>query len=754
MTGKSRTLLVLLMTVVGLSAFLPHGLSADDLDDLFAHPPAKARTGVWWHWMGSQVTEAGIAADLAYFRDVGISTATIFGLADVCTPWARRIARTPNDGLEPFSPAWWRLVRFACDEAERAGIELGMHACPGYTSTGGPWITSDLAMRELVFDVTNAAEQISLEAHAPYPVYLEGKGRYGHPEIPARRADLKELGVFRGVRVAHIPMGSFTQPNPQAVFGLECDKLNPVAVAFHLDHVLAEMKRHLGPHVGRTLKFVLLDSYEAGKPTWTPRMREEFMARRGYDPMEYLPILGGYTNMYAEAEIARFNADYDRTIAELFRDSLFKVMREKLHAVGLEFACEPYGGPFDTRECAAYVDRLMGEFWFTSPTDPDTWSPDTAGWNLWQRSDGSRHNVLEAEAFTGQPANCPWTETLAAVKACGDLRYLKGVNRFALHSNAHQPWGADVLPGLSMGRWGTHFGRTQTWARHARGLFDYQARCQALLQWGDPTDVALPLPKPLCAIGRSDGERRVHFVVNDSDKPVGCPPLEAEWFDPVTGTVGALPQMLSPRQSGFMVFRGRVIPPRPMPRRESHVLGGVWEVSFGEEKKVEWPTLLDWTKVADPGIRYFSGTAVYRLKFDAAVAAGGRRVLDLGDMNGQSASVSVNGRRLGVVWCAPWQIEVPDDVLRPKDNELTVEHANVWANRLIGDEQEPDDCKWGPAPLPGGSLLLEYPEWFAGGMKTRPSKGRRCFATWKYFAVDSPLVPSGLTGPVALVSER
>ncbi|MBQ2630384.1 MAG: hypothetical protein IJG13_11965 [Kiritimatiellae bacterium] len=741
------------VVAVSLSVLLPSALVADDLDELFARPPRMAKTGVWWHWMGSQVTESGIVADIAYFRAVGISTATIFGLADVCTPWARRIARAPNDGLEPFSPAWWRLVRVACDEACQQGVELGIHACPGYTSTGGPWIKPGMAMRELVFGVTNAEEQVSLAAHAHYPIYLEDKGRYGMPEIPARRTDMVELGVFRGVRVAHIPMGSFTQPNPQAVFGLECDKMNPEAVAYHMDHVIGEMKRHLGPHVGKTLKFVLLDSYEAGKPTWTPRMREEFMARRGYDPMEYLPILGGYTNLYVEAEVVRFAADYDRTIAELYRDSLFKVMRDKLHAAGLEFACEPYEGPFDTRECAAYVDRLMGEFWFSSPAVQDVSSPNMSGWNLWRRVDGTRHNVIEAEAFTGQPGNCAWTETLSAIKECGDQRYLQGVNRFTLHSNVHQPWGDDVLPGLSMGRWGTHFGRTQTWARHAKALFDYQSRCQALLQWGAPADETPPLPKPLRAIGRTDGSRRVYFVVNDSDGVAGCPPLGAEWFDPVSGSHGAIPHVLAPRQSGFLVFRGRAAGPRPMPRQSRQVLSGQWLVSFGD-KTVAWNTLRDWTKEEDPSVRYFSGTAVYRLKFDAEDTAGARIMLDLGDMNGQSAAVSVNGRRLGVVWCAPRQVAIPDGVLRQAGNELTVEHANVWANRLVGDEQCPDDCRWEAAPYPGGSLLLEYPGWFSRGMSARPQKGRACFATWKYFNAQSPLVPSGLMGPVSLVLEK
>ena len=754
-----KRLVLLWAATSALAGFAAGGdlsVGAADVQEVFENPPAKAHTGVWWHWMGSQVTEAGIVADLDYFRRVGISSATIFGMTDVCTPWAKAIPGSPHDGLLPFSDAWWKLVKFACVEAGKRGIELGIHNCPGYTSTGGPWIPPALAMRELVFNVTNVEAQISLEPHAPYPIYLEDKGRYGLPDVPARRSDFREIAVVRGVRVGHVPMGSFTQPNPQAVFGLECDKMNPEAVAFHLDHVIGEMKRHLGDELGKSLTFVLLDSYEAGRPTWTPHLREEFLKRRGYDPLDYLPVLGGYTNLYTAAEVVRFRRDFDRTVADLYRDVLFKMMRDKLHAVGLEFACEPYEGPFVPRECAAYVDRLMTEFWFRPPERTDDYSPIPDGWNRWLRADGVRHNVIEAEAFTGQPSDCRWNETMAAIKACGDQHYLRGVNRFTLHSNPHQPWGDDVLPGVAMGRWGTHFGRNQVWANESKALFDYQARCQALLQWGEPTDERLALPAPLRTIGREQGMktsvRKIFFVVNDSDRTVDLPATGGEWFDPVDGAVGAPPETLAARQSGFLVFRGR---PAPAPKRAARqvlaVAGGPWTVTFGE-KTVTWPTLVDWTASDDPAIRYFSGTAVYRTSFDAPHANGTAAELDVGDVNGQSVRVVLNGRDLGVVWCAPSRLSVPAGLLRDRNNELELRHANVWANRLIGDEQEPPDCDFEPAPLPGGWLLSRYPAWFKQGLKARTSPKRTCFATWNYFTKDSPLVPSGVLGPVRVLA--
>jgi hypothetical protein len=92
-------------------------------------------------------------------------------------------------------------------------------------------------------------------------------------------------------------------------------------------------------------------------------------------------------------------------------------------------------------------------------------------------------------------------------------------------------------------------------------------------------------------------------------------------------------------------------------------------------------------------------------------------------------------------------------LIKNKNNHLLIEVTNVWANRLIGDEQEPADCEWLPGHLDNGRFLKEFPDWFLK-KQPRPSKGRYCFTTWNYFTKDSPLVPSGLMGPVSIVKEN
>ena len=513
-------------------------LQAATPEEAFSNPPKTAHVGVWWHWMGRQVSKAGIVKDLDWMVSNGVNSATVFGMADATTPWAKRIADVPTDIGKPYSDAWWDCFRFACAEGKRRGIEIGIHNCPGYTSTGGKWIEPRLAMRELVFNITNAAAQISCKANAPSPVYDEDKGVYGKPDCKARRTDIVDIAIVRGVKVSHIPMGSYIQPCDWEDFGLECDKMNPEAVKSHFDNVFAQLHRHLGADLKAAgLTHILLDSYEAGTPSWTPNMAAEFKARRGYDPVPFLPILGGFTNLYTAAECKKFTADFDRTRKDLYRDVLFKLMSERVHAEGLELSCEPYSGPFTTTEVTPYIDRVMTEFWYGDRLH----GAELAKWG---------HNVIEAEAFTGQPAQTAFTETPLELKVCGDRMFLSGINRFILHGVAHQPWGDDVKPGVTMGRWGTHFGRNQVWGKSEKTWFDYVTRCQALLQWGRRSSSRLDVPFPQLA--RTDGERTLYFLVNDSGETKALT-LSGKWFDPVSGRITSAPRMLKPTQSGFLM---------------------------------------------------------------------------------------------------------------------------------------------------------------------------------------------------------
>ena len=161
---------------------------------------------------------------------------------------------------------------------------------------------------------------------------------------------------------------------------------------------------------------------------------------------------------------------------------------------------------------------------------------------------------------------------------------------------------------------------------------------------------------------------------------------------------------------------------------------------------------------ADPGVKYYSGTVTYRkdVEVPAAFLSADRRViLDLGKVM-NLAVVTVNGKKLGVTWYPPFRLDVTS-ALKAGANTVEIAVTNTWHNRLIGDEQEPLDVRWG-VPKPGrpkqiiGEPLYEFPDWFLKG-QPRPSQGRKCFVTYNYFTKDSPLLDAGLLGPVTLQAE-
>jgi hypothetical protein len=186
-------------------------------------------------------------------------------------------------------------------------------------------------------------------------------------------------------------------------------------------------------------------------------------------------------------------------------------------------------------------------------------------------------------------------------------------------------------------------------------------------------------------------------------------------------------------------------------------VSGNWSVHFdpkwGGPASAQFDTLDDWTTRPEPGIKYYSGTATYKKTISLPALKPGKKVyLDLGKVN-HLATVSVNGKKLGVLWTTPWRIDIGSAVTAG-NNTLEVAVTNVWANRLIGDETQPSDFAWehGDTRYSDGLFLKEFPEWFLKH-EPRPSSERYTFTTWNYFAKETPLTPSGLMGPVKIVGE-
>lgn len=275
---------------------------------------------------------------------------------------------------------------------------------------------------------------------------------------------------------------------------------------------------------------------------------------------------------------------------------------------------------------------------------------------------------------------------------------------------------------------------------------------------------------------RRDEAKDIYFIANPLNQTVSArcefrvDGKRPQIWDAVTGEIRDLPEYAAhdgrtsitlrfeAAQSCFVVFEAsskeKTLPERNYPNTlVVSTLEGFWDVSFdphlGGPENIRFESLTDWTSRPEEGVRYFSGTATYRTTFDAptksvrVVKKPERLWLDLGKVFNM-ACVRLNGRNLGVVWCAPWRVEITDAVHK-SGNKLEIDVANLWPNRLIGDEFQPPDAEYGK-----DGNLLRWPDWLLKN-EQRPSKGRYTFATWRHFTKDSPLLPSGLLGPVRIL---
>jgi hypothetical protein len=269
---------------------------------------------------------------------------------------------------------------------------------------------------------------------------------------------------------------------------------------------------------------------------------------------------------------------------------------------------------------------------------------------------------------------------------------------------------------------------------------------------------------------RQGPNRDVYFLANLTEQTLSIDAVlrmrgrVPELWDPVTGEIrdleefreeGArtvIPLTFAPKQSVFLVFRRDGARPggsgvRNFPAlRSISTLPGPWEVSFdvkwGGPRKVVFEHLEDWSRSAVKGIRYYSGKATYRKKFELP-AGGHRRVfLDLGEVK-NVAQVRLNGKDLGILWTAPRRVNITE-LAQAKDNELEIDVVNLWPNRLTGDGLLPENQRITktnvrayntPAPAPH---YCDTDVSCAESVKMGPPPG---------------LLPSGLLGPVTLLAE-
>ena len=232
---------------------------------------------------------------------------------------------------------------------------------------------------------------------------------------------------------------------------------------------------------------------------------------------------------------------------------------------------------------------------------------------------------------------------------------------------------------------------------------------------------------------RNDRNEQVNATFRVADKTPELWHADTGMTEPASYTIvdgrTTVPLHLEPWGAVFVVFRepaktNSVTLPK-MEESQVATIGGSWNVSFqagrGAPASITMDKLASWSESPDLGVKYFSGVGTYTKTIHAPsqwFKPGARLWIDLGDVK-NLANVTVNGKPLGTVWHKPYRVDATD-ALKPGANEVIVRVTNAWVNRLIGDQQPNATTKY-------------------------------TFTVYHPYKANSPLLASGLLGPVAVV---
>jgi hypothetical protein len=288
--------------------------------------------------------------------------------------------------------------------------------------------------------------------------------------------------------------GMVTRPAPYPGLGFESDKLDSTALHAHLENYVGRILKKsngINPKSFGGLKYLHMDSWEMGAQNWTPDFRREFQKRRGYDPLPFFPVYRGVVIENKEVS-ERFLWDLRLTAQELVVENHAKQVKKYAHNNGLLLSIEPYDmNPTSDLELGSVADVPMCEFW----SKDYGYSTSFSGIEATSIGHVLGKNAIWGEAFTAEKDE-GWKQHPASMKNQGDWAFAAGINRLFYHTFQHQNLADSLRPGMTMGPYGIHWDRSQTWWPMVDAYHRYIARCQFLLQQGGPVaDILYLIPE-------------------------------------------------------------------------------------------------------------------------------------------------------------------------------------------------------------------------------------------------------------------
>jgi len=567
----------------------------------FINPPHSSLPGVYWYFMDGNLSRGEMTKDLESMKEVGISNVIFLevGLGvprgpvdfmseewqDLFVHAVREAERLGIKILLGAGPGWcgsggpWvkpeeAMRHLVSSETEISGnkkIDI-MLPVPEQRSTRWHKMKDPYYEDVAVYAIPASAKPVikdinekALYQREPYSIAIV------KPHLPAL-AEYDKIGeskILTGIDIIDISQylqedgrlvwdapegnwtivrmgtrvtGAGTRPAPKPVLGLESDKLSSEAFKNHLKNytdILLEKTSPRKEGVGWT--GFHMDSWESGAQNWTDDIVEEFEKRRGYDPEPYFLAYTG--RAVGSMEISeRFLWDLRITCKELILENHAGFAKDYANKNGLELTIEPYDmNPAGDLDLGAVADVIMAEFW-SKRFGAVTYYAVIEATSI---SHITGQPIVGAEAFTAGWKEA-WQEYPWSMKDQSDWALAMGVNRFVYHTFAHKPLGDEHRPGMTMGQYGVHWDRGQTWWPMVEAYHKYISRCSHMMQQGQAVSDILYLTP--------EGAPMVFTPPEDAMKRNGSIPDKRGY-----GFDGCSPRMLIERadvENGKIIFPG------------------------------------------------------------------------------------------------------------------------------------------------------------------------------------------------------
>lgn len=729
----------------------------------FINPPQESRPRIWWHWLNGNITANGVQKDLEWMHRIGLGGFHNFD-ANQFTP------QIVTNRLDYMSAPWKLLYKDMITKADSLGFEMGIAGSPGWSESGGPWVSLRESMKKIVWSETDIKGTTSYNGKLPQPPITSGafQGMPTQAEngwaIPNYYEDIKVLAVRM----------------PDDYISLEL--LHPrITTSGGGNFTVNQLSN------GNYTDGILLPNKEDGSDTWIqyefdkPQSFCSVLQSGGGRQVEgcYSTVTWQYsTDGSHYTDIAQLPGSGKVNVSALtFKPITARYFRLLFHDTPIpqeELETNPFAKMFGVKNFKT-PGKLISEFnlltipminhfiekagysasgqltSFTTPT-------------VTQKQSIKQSNILDITKQVTTDGTLHWTPPTkghwkifrigysltgkvnapAVLEATGlevDKLDADAVRRYF---NTYLDLYKDATGG-KMGNQGIHYMITDSWEaecqnwtpkmeaefKHLRG-YDMNAFFPTLMGYiVESTDKS---ERFLWDFRKTIGDLIVnnHYgTLTDILRQRG---MEPQVWDPVTCSISypsyriqdgktTVSLDLGPYDTRFIVFADKakaneyICKNEPLTSFED--LSSSWSIKFdglGCQKTIDCTQLMPWNESKDTSIRYYSGTATYTKHLELKRIPKTEYYLDLGKVN-ELAEVIVNGQSAGILWRAPFRCRV-DKLLQKGDNTIQVKVTNLWVNRLIGDEQ--------------------------------PGAKRLTWTSRKFYDSTDPLRQSGMLGPAIL----